>query len=940
MAIAGSIISSLTAGATRWLRRWESALGGLPPRLRPVPFAFIAALGLAGLFQPGESLPAKNRSDALTRALRAEGLEASEGDVLWLARTNGLASSLSYGGRALVRAHLRGEPNDLHLVEARLSPEGVLLDLGNVYNLTRSSGVDESVPVLASGHATLVAYSSSVDGIVTSVHTIDLAGRPPDANVDFTRLQRWQTSISNAQQTGQRTGVVNNAFSLDPPADAIHLQFEERNGARSLIATADGRRIVITADSGEVVEGAGWVRASPFVRARPGNLITWAVDRVRGLPWFGEEKMQVVKAVAFTAKEWLGELRTRVLGEKSGDKAVAEELGNLNLTPVEKVVFSDPEIGWPPAALTPMLSPPLAGEGKWIALEGDPFIAQNPGLPAAFVTTFLRPDKQRAATRIYATLWDPRQVALHMEAGTVEPVSATGEAGPGVIPRTPEVMKHVVAGFNGGFQAIHGEFGMQASGVLYLPPKPYAATVLEMRDGTTGFGSWPATSDVPDDVLSFRQNMTALIENGRHNPWGRVWWGGTPPGWADTIHTTRSGVCLTKENFVGYFWGHDSSAPSMAAAMLAARCTYAIHLDMNPGLAGFEFYSVKPATGWAPLGRPLQADWEFEGTFRDMPDFRYRARRMIKGMSHINFPQYIQRDARDFFYLTLRTVLPGTEVATAVPPAQPGEGVWRVKGLAQHGFPYAVATSWLRFDAAHPERKARLLRLDPRTTRAVPARAGGPGTSTDTPTVVTLHGKRVKHGDAVLTLTKDFFAIVKEADDSARARDAVTIINGVPLRSTHPSTVSTVMGVQDEDGMLAWVEIAPDVPRDKATVDALDALLVRLGCSSRYAVPDGRALLGGAQNLAGEAVAPPSVTADGTTARLARAEAPAAKKVFDTPIVSPNVWQPLQSQRVRYFKKPTKPSAAASGSSVGTGTTPPPGPPTSPTAQSPQSPRK
>ncbi len=61
--------------------------------------------------------------------------------------------------------------------------------------------------------------------------------------------------------------------------------------------------------------------------------------------------------------------------------------------------------------------------------------------------------------------------------GTVEPKSATGETGPGMVPRDPAVMSQFVAGFNGGFQAIHGEFGMMADKVLYLPPKPFG------RDG-------------------------------------------------------------------------------------------------------------------------------------------------------------------------------------------------------------------------------------------------------------------------------------------------------------------------------------------------------------------------------------------------------------------------------------------------------------------------
>ena len=100
---------------------------------------------------------------------------------------------------------------------------------------------------------------------------------------------------------------------------------------------------------------------------------------------------------------------------------------------------------------------------------------------------------------------------------------------------------------------------------------------------------------MPDEVLSYRQNLTALVEHGEFNPWKREWWGGTPKGWKDNIHTTRTGICLTKEGFLGYFYGVDLGADILAGAMLVARCQYGVHLDMNPGLAGFEFYDVEPA---------------------------------------------------------------------------------------------------------------------------------------------------------------------------------------------------------------------------------------------------------------------------------------------------------------------------------------------------------
>ena len=80
-------------------------------------------------------------------------------------------------------------------------------------------------------------------------------------------------------------------------------------------------------------------------------------------------------------------------------------------------------------------------EGEWVALDRDPFVQTNAGAPPAFLTTFVRTDRERKYTRIYVALWDPRQVELHTMAGTVEPIGAGGETGTGLIPRTPEVMK-------------------------------------------------------------------------------------------------------------------------------------------------------------------------------------------------------------------------------------------------------------------------------------------------------------------------------------------------------------------------------------------------------------------------------------------------------------------------------------------------------------------
>ena len=854
----------------------------------------VAALALTG--RGAGVHRAINRSVQVAAWLSARGLSCTEQDVAWLSGPHGVWGAETGGGKALVRATARGEPADLYLVTARLSPEGRLLDVDGTWNVTRTTGVDEGRPIVRPKDG-IVAYATTVDGLATGVHTLDLAGRSPADYADFTRLQRWQTSLTNLQLTGPSRGVVHDAYALDPVANKVDLAWRDDG---LLEVNADGRAIAIDPSKGEAIEGAGWIRAAPDQKARPGNLVTWAVDRVRGMDWFGEENMQYVKAVAFTALDWVLRAKVRFLGDDSA-REVAEDIGSLG-NGVPHASFTDPEIGWPPAPMKPLVTPALPNEGDWIALDHDAFITPNPGAPAAFVTSFVRADRSRPQTRVYITMWDPRQVALHMQAGTVEPVSASGEAGPGVIPRTPEVLRRVVAGFNGGFQAIHGEFGMQADGVLYLPPKPYAATVLEMRDGSTALGSWPEKSDVPDDVLSYRQNLTALIEHGEFNPWKREWWGGTPKGWKDNIHTTRSGICLTKENFVGYFYGVDISADILANAMLQARCDYGVHLDMNPGLAGFEFYDVQPEKSWAPLGRKLQEDWEFEGTIKEIPEFRFRARRMIKGMRHMNFPQYIQRDGRDFFYLTQRPVLPGAELPIGPAAHEAGEAEWRVKGLPQHGFPYAIAVTSLRPDGQHPEVKVRALRVDPRTVLP----AGAPGTNAETPTIATFVAPRAAHAERRAWFASGVF-LVGPGEPGA---DATTLADGVPVGSPAGATARAAVGVQDEDGMLDWFELAPEVPATAETAKVLDALLVRAGCSSRMLVTgDSHALLGGTLDLAAH---PFEAAVGATAARLVRGGAPSAHLAFEsTPIVPPAVWQPLESQRVRYFRRPPKKTAAA-----------------------------
>jgi hypothetical protein len=845
---------------------------------------------------------------ALAEVLARRGLACGAADVTWIDAPEGIGGAVKGRSRAIVRASAPGDPTDLYLVEGRLSPEGSVLWVGDLWNVTNTSGVDESRPILRGPR---VAYTTSADGLVTAVHVLDLTGPAPEATADFTRVQRMQGALTNWQQTGQTSGIAHTTFALDPVATRATLAWRSDD---VLEARTDAHLVVVDARQARVVEGADFVRVVLDERARPGNVITWAVDRARALSWFGDDRMQWVKAVGFTALDKVRATFSRATTAED----IRDEIGLSATSSAAPVTFTDPEVGWPPAPLKPSIASPLPGEGQWIPLDRDPFITPTPGgAPPAFVTSFIRPDPHRADVRVYMTLWDPRQVALHVEAGTIEPISATGEHGSGMIPRAAEVMDHVVAAFNGGFQAQHGEYGMQANGIEYLPPKPYAATVVELRNGANGFGAWPAAGTAPDDIIGMRQNLTALVQDGKFNPWGRTWWGGAPPGWPDQIHTARSAICLTREGFAGYFYSSSISAEDLAQGMLAARCSFGIHLDMNVGHAGFEFYDVAPEGQLAPMGRPLQGDWEAQGKVPDMPGYVFRGRRMIRGMGHMLFPRYIQREARDFFYLTSRTILPGAPLApSAAAPADPGEGQWRTRGLPQHGFPYAMATTWIRMrggeaadgkaepgtqavdsgnGAARADTRMRVVRVDPRAAHpaALEAPAG------DDSTVLTLVAPAAATRAArTLWWQGGLFAI----EPGAPVAGAVPLLGGCAMMEPCAASAHAAIGVQDEDGMLVWVELPPGMGTGSASAGAMDALLARLGCGERMAIPGrAQALLGGALDAMGGPAAAPAPP----TVRLVRASAPDAHPIFaDTPIVPIQVWQPLQKQRVRYFYKP------------------------------------
>jgi len=793
-------------------------------------------------------------------------------------------------GSILFRGREVEGPADLFFVEARLGDDGEVLDTRRLRNLTRTSSADEQTPLLVGEGDRYAVYASRAGETFDAITVLDLGGEPAAVTTGWPARARFQNAVTNLQESGRFEGFGRRRYSLDPASESLDLSVEGEQVVASLgPSEGDGAtRLVIDASQLEPLEGAERVRVRALEKGMPGT-ITWVVDSVRNLSFVGPEPIAWLEHRVFGVKDALQRAWFAMVGGPDTAAEVADELG---LEGVDEAVarrrlelaVTDPELGWPPAPATPVVRNPAEGEGEWIAVSDDPYVASYPGAPPGFVTTYLQVDPARPFTRVYIVAWDPRQVQLRVMTGTREPESATGETGPGRVPRDPETLERVVAGFNGGFQSLHGEFGMRSEGRDYLPPKPWAATVAVYRDGRVAMGSWIdppegvrryeerwALQQIPEDMVEFRQNLTSVVEDEEWNPWRRWYWGAAPQGDDEQVYIDRSGLCLTEEGFMAYFWGKSMGAEELGKAMLAVRCVRGMHLDMNQRHTGFEFYDVFRQGARPPLAEPPRGGREFQVPVEGARGWVARGRLLARTMSPMRFPRYIRRDGRDFFYLTLKPTLPG-------PPLE-GEVPFDTSGLPHAGWPHAFA----RASLGEGDGRRWLVRIDP--ARAVPA-----------PLARDDQERALGYLAGARAMTSGPIALWSSQETVGRRwglgpppEDSTVVLRGAAVASADGAALAV-----DDDGFLLYVEGPPGT---------LEGALATAGVEEAIGLPAGVRL---AFSVDEQTVAPDSYerpVAPHEAIALLAEEQPAAEVLF--PDVEPRPymhWYRMQDTRVRYFK--------------------------------------
>lgn len=307
------------------------------------------------------------------------------------------------------------------------------------------------------------------------------------------------------------------------------------------------------------------------------------------------------------------------------------EKSQMNAGAGEAQTSTDQRAVPPPAepswTLAPLVAPaPTNGAGQWV-----PFLKGASDNPIAY-RTFLQPDPVRPYALAAIVAFDLKATRLHFVLGRVEPISHVAVSRTGRIPSNDNKAGLLLAAFNGGFKARHGNFGTMVNGVTVLPPRPGIGTLAIYADGQVRIGDW-GTEIVPSsDMLAWRQNGPLIIHNGQINPHTADF---SPQDWGYTIDRAtavwRSGIGLSADGRTLYYVAGPSLTLPMLAKTLAAAGAYeAMQLDINNTMVHFDTFQ---ANGTLLQPQPL-----------------------FNTMKYQDDNRYLSGDDRDFFYVTVNNL--------------------------------------------------------------------------------------------------------------------------------------------------------------------------------------------------------------------------------------------------------------------------------------------
>ncbi len=527
--------------------------------------------------------------------------------------------------------------SDLYRLSAKTLDGKLLFAMRGLRNLSVSPDSNE---LNLSVDSQIAAVSTVTDELRQSFSIFNF-GVPPKYEESLNSFELFREQITNFLETGKLEGISKTAVRFTELPQSSRLFIKDGNVTIEQTDLKGVSHNLIVQPNNKQSGSSAFEVTNVLRPVKP--TIIWAVDTVRSLSFVGPGPIEWLEGRVFSIRDRFRRLRYAISDKTTEDiedrSETVNTLSEFSL-PLGLEIGKSPEKEiWPPPSFKPpVFSRSIPGEGIWKPASPE-LIKHFENAPPAFYKSVVRPDKERPYVIVQLFAMDMRQLELHMVGGIEDPRSTTGAAGDGRIPRRKDLMERTVAAFNGAFKTEHGAYGMMVERNVFLPPKDDAATVALLQDGTPIMGAWPQSEAVPPEMVSFRQNMDPLVEDGKVNPRRRYLWGFTLDTDISKMQTIRSGLCMSDKGYMVYVWGEDVTAQTLGIAMNAAGCTFGIHLDMNPHHTAFFYYNFELS---AESAKP---EYRYE---TPLPQTLYSPHRYVNGAP------------KDFFFLALKNKSPGS----------------------------------------------------------------------------------------------------------------------------------------------------------------------------------------------------------------------------------------------------------------------------------------
>lgn len=352
----------------------------------------------------------------------------------------------------------------------------------------------------------------------------------------------------------------------------------------------------------------------------------------RGAEWFREHGFSSV--VNWVENEWYSHHAPPKGGRPPKGAIPPTPRSTTTTSPTQAVALPEP----PP--VTPQASPPLPGEGQW-----HPVGRMVDGVPAVY-QAFVRPDAVHTSYVAGIAWMDTRLLKATLYSGSFIPGGGpyTHSA-----PITPQAASTLVAAFNAGFQMDAGNVGgYYTDNKTIIPLQNGLASFVIYKDGSVTIGSWGQQVTMSPDVVSVRQNLPLIVDNGKPVPGLNAndtsQWGATL---GDQVYVWRSGVGETANGALVYVGGSGLNITDVANLLVAAGAVRGMELDINTDWVNFASYD--PST---PDGQATPANGtDLLNSMTGQPD------------------RYFQSDwTRDFFTMSAAPPGPHSPPPIAVPP--------------------------------------------------------------------------------------------------------------------------------------------------------------------------------------------------------------------------------------------------------------------------------